>query len=309
MRYRPFGRSGAAVSAMSLGLTDAPMRADHRIRLIYAALESGINTFDIQGRDPAVAQAVGEALATIERQMVFVSLRVGWSVDRNGVRFRDLSPDGVTGAIEAFLARTHLGRLDVAILDLQEGERLPSHVIPSLQSAKSAGRVKMLGVSGGESADEHIGGAFEVLVTPFNLQSGWIERNRLRRASQADMAIIGCNFHPVGLGGSDPQARPSSSLGIGRLFRGGGGQERTPQAYEFLERAPGWTAEQICLGFALTEPSLASVQTMVRDPADIEALASITERELPAGVAAQIEMARISADQEKAALAKRRAGA
>jgi aryl-alcohol dehydrogenase-like predicted oxidoreductase len=306
MRYRPFGRSGAAVSALSLGLTDAPMRADHRIRLIYGALESGINTFDIHGRDPAVAQAVGEALASIERQMVFVSLRVGWSVDRNGVRFRDLSPEGVTGAIEAFLARTQLGRLDVAILDLQEGETLPPHVIPSLQSARSAGRVRMLGVSGGESTDEHIGtGDFDVLVTAFNLQSGWIERNRLRRAGQADMAILGCNFHPVGLGGTEPEAKPTGPLG--RLF--GGVKERTPHAYEFLERTPGWTAEQICLGFALTEPSLASVQTMVRDPADIESLASITERELPTGVAAQIEMARISSDQEQAALAKRRAGA
>lgn len=308
MRYRPFGRSGAAVSAMSLVLTDAPMRADQRIRLIYSALESGINTFDIQGRDPAVAQAVGDALATIERQMVFVSLRVGWSVDRNGVRFRDLSPDGVTGAIEAFLARSHLGRLDVAILDLQQGERLPAHVIPSLQSARAAGRVKMLGIAGDETSDEHIGtGVFQVLVTEFNLQSGWAERNRLRRAGQADMAIIGCNFHPVGLGGADPEVKPSGPLGLGRLFRGA--QERTPSSYEFLERTPGWTAEQICLGFALTEPALASVQALVREPDAVEALASVAERELPTGVAAQIEMARISADQEKAALAKRRAGA
>jgi aryl-alcohol dehydrogenase-like predicted oxidoreductase len=309
MRYRPFGRSGAAVSAVSLVLTDAPMRGDDRIKLIYAALEAGINTFEIQGRDPQVAQAVGEALSAIERRMVFVALRVGWGYDRSGHRVRDLSAEGVTGAIEALLARTRLGHLDVALLDILEGERLPTHIIPALRSARAAGRVSMLGVAGSGAADPHIGtGEFDVLATAFNIQSGWLERNRIKRATQCDMAIMGCDYHPPGLGGVDIVHKPAPGpLGLGRLL--GSRRERIPSAYDFLEQTPGWTAEQICLGYALTEPSLATVQTPVRDADQLNALTSVVERDLPTGLAAQIEMARFSTDQENAALAKRRAGA
>jgi aryl-alcohol dehydrogenase-like predicted oxidoreductase len=308
MRYRPFGRSGAATSALSLVLTDAPMRASDRIKLIYGALEAGVNTFEICGGDPDVATAVGKALSAIDRHMVFVALRVGWRWDRSGHRVRDLSPEGVTGAIEAALARTRLGRLDVAILDVVEGERLPPHVTPSLQSARGAGRVAMIGVSGGEAVDAHIGsGDFDVLATPFNIQSSWLERNRLKRATQGDMAIMGCSYHPDGLGGGEAVFKPAGPLGLGRLL--GPRKERVPSAYDFLEQTPGWTAEQICLGYALTEPALATIQTQVHSVEHLQALAGVVERDLPTGVAAQIEMARISVDQENAALAKRRAGA
>ena len=303
MRYRPFGRSGAAVSALSLVLTDAPMRNDDRVKLIYAALEAGVNTFEIQSRDPAAAHALGEALAAIDRRMVFVAMRLGWSSARNGPRQRDLSPEALIGAVESMLAQTGLGRIDVAILDVLEGERLPAQTIPALCSARASGRVRMLGIGGGEGADEHIDtGQFDVLATPFNIHSGWAERNRLKRAGRADMAIIGCDYHPADLGGGEEKS--AGPLGIARLLRR---KERTPHRYEFLERWPGWTPEQICLGFALTEPSLATVQTTTRDPETLEALASVVERDLPTGLSAQIEMARLSSDQEKAALAKRRA--
>jgi aryl-alcohol dehydrogenase-like predicted oxidoreductase len=308
MRYRPFGRSGAAVSALSLVLTDTPMRADDRVKLIYGALEAGVNTFEIRGRDPQVAVAVGEALSVIERNMVFVALRVGWNYDRNGGRVRDLSAEGVTGAIEAVLARTRLGRLDVAVLDIMEGERLPSHIVPALHSARAAGRVSMLGIAGGDATDAYVGtGDFDVLATPFNIQSGWLERNRLKRATQCDMAILGCDYHPSGLGGGEAAFKSAGPLGLGRLL--GPRRERVPSAYDFLERTPGWTAEQICLGYALTEPSLASVQTQVQSVEHLQALTAVIERDLPTGLAAQIEMARFSVDQENAALAKRRAGA
>ena len=308
MRYRPFGRFGAATSALALVLTDAPMRDSERIKLIYGALEAGVNTFEIRGRDPAVAVAIGEALSVIERRMVFVALRVGWSYDRSGARVRDLSPEGVTGSIEAMLARTRLGRLDVVILDAVAGERMPSYVIPALQSARAAGRVSLLGIAGGDAVDAHIGtGDFDVLATPFNIQSSWLERNRLKHATQCDMAIMGCDYHPPGLGGGEVVFKPAGPLGLGRLL--GPRKERVPSAYDFLEETPGWTAEQICLGYALTEPALATVQTQVHSVEHLQALAAVVERDLPTGVAAQIEMARFSIDDDDAALAKRRAGA
>ena len=72
--------------------------------------------------------------------------------------------------------------------------------------------------------------------------------------------------------------------------------------YEFLTNTPGWSAEDICLGYALTEPSLATVRVTADSPQEVERLAAVVERDLPTGVCAQIEMARFSAqEREKAA--------
>lgn len=298
MRYRPFGRSGAAVSALSLALTDRPMRPDDRVKLIYAALEAGINTFELQSRDPGVAQALGDALSVIDRNMVFVALRVGWTRDRSGMRVRDLSADGLTGAVEAALIRTRLGHLDVAILDTLDTEALPAHVVPSLEAVRAIGRVRMLGIAGAGAAEAHIdSGAFEVLETPFNVTSGWIDRNRIKHAVAADMAIIGTDYHPFGRRKED-KASPGP-LGLGRLLGGGGapGRGQAEGPYGFLERTPGWTAEEACLAFALTEPSLATVQTRCHEADALQKLALAVERDLPNGLSAQIEMARFPLGQ------------
>ena len=72
--------------------------------------------------------------------------------------------------------------------------------------------------------------------------------------------------------------------------------------YEFLSKTPGWSGEDICLGYALTEPSLSTVRITADTRADVERLAAVVERDLPNGVCAQIEMARFSAqEREKAA--------
>jgi aryl-alcohol dehydrogenase-like predicted oxidoreductase len=299
MRYRSLSRSGAAVSCISLVLGDHPGRPDEKVKLVYAALEAGVNTFELQSREPAAAEALGQALSVVERNMVFVALKVGWNKDRNGRRVRDFSADGLTGAIETMLARTGLDHLDVAILDARDDESIPDHVIPVLRSAQAARRVNMLGIAGSDGADPHIGtGVFDVLVTPFNIQSGWRERNRLKHASQADMAVIGCAYNPLTAEPDAPTGQAGFSLG---KLLGGGRKDRHEGAYAFLERTPAWSAEEICLGYALTEPALATVQVGPTTPAEVQALAEVAERDLPNGVAAQIEMARFSETQASGA--------
>lgn len=301
MRYRPFRPTGAAVSALSLILTDTPMRPDKRTALIYTALEAGINTFEIQSHDPQVAAILGQALSTIERRMLFVALRLGWAYE-GGKRVRDLSPHGLSGIIEQTLARSGLDRIDVAILDVLPHERLPSHVLPSLHAARAARQVGMLGVGGEAGTDPYIGDpAFEVLATPFNLQSGWTERNRLKRAVDSDMAIIGCDYCPETVHPAAKAEKPPLR-GLGRLT---GRKPHVSESYGFLGRTRGWSQAQICLGYALTEPSLATVQTDVHDPRDLETLAGVVDQHLPTGVAAQIEMARFTANGEAGTLAKR----
>ena len=69
----------------------------------------------------------------------------------------------------------------------------------------------------------------------------------------------------------------------------------TPQPYTFLHTTADWTAEEICLAYALTEPTLASVQIEPDNIIHMQALADVAERELPPGLPAQIEMSRFSA--------------
>jgi aryl-alcohol dehydrogenase-like predicted oxidoreductase len=138
-----------------------------------------------------------------------------------------------------------------------------------------------------DAADAHIeSGAFEILQAPFNLTSGWRERHRLRAAGANDMSVIGYRWFPDALRrlteaqiqAKSPRSRPLTATGT----------------YAFLESTYGWRPEEICLAYALTEPSLASVQVRASTPAEIERLAAVVERDLPPGLSAQIEMARFS---------------
>ncbi|HWU78574.1 MAG TPA: hypothetical protein VN158_00710, partial [Caulobacter sp.] len=132
--------------------------------------------------------------------------------------------------------------------------------------------------------------------SPFNLSSGWAERHRIRHASQQDFAVIGEDFWPQALREGGEMAGPKPSLWRRRsdpLADIGG--------YEFLHATQGWSGEDICLGYALTEPSLSTVRITADTRAEVERLAAVVERDLPNGVCAQIEMARFSAQEREKA--------
>jgi hypothetical protein len=64
-------------------------------------------------------------------------------------------------------------------------------------------------------------------------------------------------------------------------------------SFAFLHQTPNWNAESICLAFTLTDPAVASVMVDAINPERMEALAAVPERDLPPGLSAQIEMARV----------------
>jgi len=298
MRYRPFGSAGVAVSAITLRLEDEPrLRGADWRKLIFAALESGINSFEIDGVSSALIEGAAEAFSTVERRLLFIGWRLRGSLDRA------LKAQAVHDMIDQALDRTGLGHLDLATLDDPDANAFPAETLEQLKALRGARLIRLLGVAGaGDKFDAYVAsGQFEAMTTPFNLASGWVERNRVRSAVGREMAVIGLDYWPETL----REAHRASFLPKPSLWR----RKTDPLAdvggYDFLRNTPGWNAQQICLAYALTEPSLASVQVTASSPAEIEALAAITERDLPTGCAAQIEMARFSA--QEAAKAKRRA--
>jgi aryl-alcohol dehydrogenase-like predicted oxidoreductase len=293
MRFRPLGGSGMAVSAVSLKLTDSTTRTTPQawVQMIYAAFENGINTFEVVGRQPAMIEGLGEAIRAVERRLVFVALRLGPTVSPAGAILRDFSPDGLLLSLESFLTRTQMNYVDAVILDDPQVEELSPQALDGLKAMREAGRARMLGVAGEDAAiDAYISaGAFDLLCTPFSLTSGWKERLRLKAAIERDMAVIGYGYYPEqfqGARGAAPQKKNWWG-GTGEALSGTG-------TYAFLDRTANWTGEELCLAYALTEPSLATVQINTDRVERMEALAKVPERDLPTGVAAQIEMARFT---------------
>jgi aryl-alcohol dehydrogenase-like predicted oxidoreductase len=298
MRYRPFGSAGVAVSAISLRLEDQPrLRGADWRKLIFAALESGINSFEIDGVSPALIEGATEAFSTVERRLLFI----GWRL--RGASDRALRAQAVHDMIDQALDRTGLGHLDLATLDDPDKNAFPAETLEQLKALRGARLIRLLGVAGaGEKFDAYVAsGQFEAMATPFNLASGWVERNRVRAAMTREMAVIGQDYWPDVL----HQESKHTFLPKPSLWRRRTDPLADVGGYDFLRNTPGWNAQQICLAYALTEPSLATVQVTASSPAEIEALATMAERDLPTGCAAQIEMARFSA--QEAAKAKRRA--
>lgn len=272
MRYRPFGATyGMAVSAVSLLLDDASRKSARDWReLIDAAMVAGINAFELAGHSDALLDGLSEAIAGVERRLLFLA----WRAPAIG------SLDQTTGMI--------LRRLGTDYLDLVVVEDLGQ--IEFARTLKHSRAARQIGVAGsGETMDLALDRqGVDCLITPYSLTSGWKERHRLKVASERNIAVIARDVCPAELTGADkPGLIPK------------GWFKKKPKisarsAYHFLEDTHGWTGEEICLAFALFEPAVTSVQMEADSIERVVKLAAVPERDLPTGVAAQIEMARFS---------------
>ncbi len=290
MRYRPLGPGGAIVSAISVKLGDDPARprASDWIALVYAALESGISTFEVAADEPIAIDGLSQALKGVDRRLVFLAWRLP------GGPGRDRSPPALSAHIDSALTRTGLDYLDALMIDEPGPDEIADEAMAALAKAKASGKVRFLGVMGqGEATVQHVAaGGFDLLGAPFNITSGWKERNLVRSAGATEMAIVGSQYYPRAFHAA---AAAAHKAGAGKP---GGEPLRGVGSYAFLDKTPGWTAEEICLSYALTEPALATVQVRPASIAHLEKLAEVPDREMPPGLAAQIEMARFSPQVE-----------
>lgn len=293
MRYRPFGSTGMAISALTLRLAEGSrLRANDWRALIFTALENGINSFQVEGDSPDLLKGASEAFASVERRLLFLT----WRVRGDAAALGQQAVDGLlTSAFEGL----SLDYLDLVLINDPLAPTLPPAYEAGLRSLFDAHAVRGLGVASRGDIDPRLlkNEMVTTISSPFNLSSGWAERHRIRHASTHDFAVIGEDFWPQALHEGGEMAAPKPSLWRRRsdpLADMGG--------YEFLHATQGWSAEDICLGYALTEPSLSTVRITADTRADVERLAAVVERDLPNGVCAQIEMARFSAqEREKAA--------
>jgi aryl-alcohol dehydrogenase-like predicted oxidoreductase len=292
VRYRPFGATGMAVSALTLRLADSSrLRANDWRALVFTALENGINSFQVEGDSPELLRGAGEAFASVERHLLFLT----WRVRGDAAALGQQAVDSLLGSAFESLG---LSYLDLVLLNDPLSPVLPPAFEAGLTSLHQSRAVRGLGVASRGDIDPRLlkNEMITAVSSPFNLSSGWAERHRIRHASQHDFAVIGEDFWPQALREGGEIAGPKPSLWRRRsdpLADIGG--------YEFLHATQGWSGEDICLGYALTEPSLSTVRITADTRAEVERLAAVVERDLPNGVCAQIEMARFSAQEREKA--------
>jgi aryl-alcohol dehydrogenase-like predicted oxidoreductase len=304
MRYRPFGNAGQAVSALTLGLSyrDIARGPEACSEIIYTALEAGINSYRLRDASPVLAEVLGEALKHVDRKLLQVSLTIGAGDGRRGSD-RDFSAQGMTSCIDKALHASGLGWFDQAILDQPGTEELPQSSLNALKALRATERVRLLGVSGdGEVMDTYVStGAFDVLVTPYHVNSPWQFKGRIRAAREQDMAVFAYGYFPESLDtikkaemATDEKKRGLFGFGSSSAGRSKKDPLRGVGTFAFLHRTPYWTAEEICLAYVLTDPSISSVMIHSEDLERLNQLSTVPDRDLPPGLAAQIEMARVA---------------
>jgi len=282
MRYRPFARTGMAVSTLSLsldGADDAKKPSDWR-DLIHAAFEEGVNAFEIVRPTLALLTGFAEGASVVKRSLIFAALRVDAGVDAQSVE----------RWVAQVISRAGIGELN--LLTAEAGATRAEGMLGALQRLQTSEMVHHLAVAGAgdQLAEDIVAGHFDAVVTPFNMLSTWRDRNQVRKALEEQMGVIACEPFPPELAGlleateveTKPGwfKKPKPLAGVG--------------TYAFLGATRGWTAEQLCLAYALTEPAVATVQMPIVSRKQLAEFAAAADRDLPSTVSAQIEMARFS---------------
>lgn len=289
MRYRPFGITGKAVSAVSLLLREAPNMSSPAAwrAVVFAAMENGVNCFELVSGVDVMALGVGEALTAVERRLIFLSWRLRGNP--TGV----ITGRDIADSVRSGLQKTRAGYLDQLTIDETAVEILTPDARAYLNDLRASGVCLQIGVAGdGPIVEACIGDpTFDVLTTSFSLVSDWQARRRIKDASSANMTLVACDPFPSELRAGAPRKESAVPQRRGMLPR-----KPNPLAgvgsYAFLQETPGWSFEELCLAYCLTEPAFATIQIEAWRADVIERVAAVTDKDLPTGVAAQIEMAR-----------------
>ena len=279
MRYRPYTSTGLSSSAITLSLRPGLTAAD-AYGLVCTALECGINSFSFPAGDIGSAEALRQAVVIAGRRVLILMLRL------------DLDGPPFERQVRTALSTSGATYLDAVLLDQPAPGILARSELAELEAIRDARLTTRLALAGDAPiTDAYLPKIdFDVLAIRYNICSGWPERNLLKQAAQRGMTLMGYGPH------IDPAEPPPASpvvRGLARLIRKP--QMASPEVYAFLDHTHMWTGQQITLAYALTEPGLASVMVEPDSPAVLESLSAAVERELPAGVAAQIEIARFAA--------------
>ena len=153
MQLRQLGKTDLQVSPLGFGCATlggeyGAVETDEATRAVHAAIDAGINFFDVApyyGRTVA-EERLGQALDGRRDKVVLSS-----KCCRDGHREFDFSGQRVTDSLEASLRRLRTDHLDLLIVhDVEFGDlrQVVDEALPAAHAAQVAGKVRYVGVSG-----------------------------------------------------------------------------------------------------------------------------------------------------------------
>ncbi|MGN8048239.1 aldo/keto reductase [Curtobacterium sp. 22159] len=304
MEQRRMGRTGAPVSALTLGTRAlaaiAEQDVDGAVRLVDETLGRGVTAVDVSDADGGglTENVVGAALGH-RREDVFLSVRFGDPVDHdpahhgNGRRW-------MFRAVERSLTR-----LGTDVIDLYQ----PAHPDPTtaldetldaLADLVTQGKIRAFGIPG-FPAEELVeaqwlrAGGKSVTAThvPYSILTRTAERTTLPVARRFGLGVLA--------------AAPLAGGWLAGAYRSGTGQPRSPRAAEQphaydvtaaanrgkldaadrlgrLADDAGLTLLELAVGFALTHPDVSSVVVGPRTVSHVDAYVQAAEVALDDGV-------------------------
>lgn len=155
MIYRQLGQTGLQVSILGFGASPLGQEfgeidpAEGR-RAVYAAIERGINYFDVSpyyGRTLAETR-LGEALAG-RRDKVILATKAG-RYDKELATCCDFSAQRITRSLDESLRRLQTDVIDLfQIHDIEFGQReqILNETLPAMQQLKESGKVRFIGIT------------------------------------------------------------------------------------------------------------------------------------------------------------------
>ena len=204
LERRTLGRTGLEVTVVGFGaggfsragMTDG---VDHASEVITAALDAGVNLIDtaeMYRTEPAVA--AGIARSSVSREDVVIATKVGYRKWR-GKRFR--KPSELKAAIDARLEALGTEYLDVVQvhgLTPDHYEQVRDELLPVLERAREAGKVRWIGVTEAFRSDRGhemlaraiADGCWDVVMVGFNLLNQSARERVLQPAIESNIGVM-----------------------------------------------------------------------------------------------------------------------
>jgi len=262
MKYRALGNTGMMVSEVGLGcegMIGAGARLTHE--LVEAALDCGMNYFELFCAEPDVRSNLGAALKS-RRADVFIQGHIGvcW---RDGQYLRTREPELVKAGFEDLMARLDTPYVDVGMLHYVDNQAdydtvFKGWMVEYAQEQKRKGRARHIGLSSHnpEIALQAVkSGLIDVLLFSINpcyvLQPPREEFDEVWTPKNYEQPLT--NIDPV----RDTLYKTCEAMGVGIVvMKAFGGGDLLSDKWSPFGRA---MKPEHCIHYALTRPAAACV--------------------------------------------------
>ena len=156
MDYRPLGKTGLTLSALSFGASSLggvfhDINEAEAIRAVHVSVDAGINFIDVSpfyGLTKAET-VLGKALKGIRRDKVVLATKVG----RYGQEPKDFdfSAARTKASVDESLARLGVDHIDlIQVHDMEFGglDQVANETVPALRDVVKAGKARFVGITG-----------------------------------------------------------------------------------------------------------------------------------------------------------------